>query len=159
MPMPTTRRGRFIFYRDRAQRRHTRIWKDHWRPSLHGHGFTSRGWDTTGFRFQFPKSFGPKYVQSPRPTTFWLPSGVIKPKYKLFPFVPVPFPKPFWWGPKTHWTSAHAGFWHRRIHHVPPLKHVPRLPYRYPISVIGPFMGYPFTTYPSGQPNPRGWLS
>lgn len=156
--MPTTRRGRYEFFRARAQARHLRLSRNAFRPSVLSNHLTSRTYQTDHLRMQFPKVYGPPDVISPRPPFFWLGPGKIKPRFKLLPRAYWVFGPPPHGGPDTHWTFALVNFLFRKVHHVPPLKHLPRKPYALPLSAIPADRGYPFMTYPSGQHNPRGWI-
>lgn len=155
--MPTTRRGRYLFYRARAKRRHKRIYACLSRPDPDAHAQAARSYDTSGLEMQFVKVGGPKYVQSPRPFHFWLLTGRVKPDYKLWGVVPSLVPHSPFWSPKTSFRSPVTFYAFRRVHHVPRLKHLPIRPYRFPIAAVDKFSFYPWKFYPSGQYNPRWW--
>lgn len=158
MKMPTTRRGRYIFYRQRARRRRRRLETKLSRPGAHARRQAARMLDARSAPMQVEKLHGLKYVISPRPPFFWLVAGRVKPDRGVWGVVPNLFPPFGSWGPNTHFREPTTFYAFRRVHHLPRLKHLPRLPYPFPISALDPFQFYPYPVYPSGHLNPRAWL-
>jgi hypothetical protein len=155
MPMPTTRRERYLYYRARAWKRHRRNEKRASRASIFSGGLTGRQRDLSGCVVQLPPIHAPKYVQSPRPPHFWEMPGRIKPDFQLWGVVPQTHPRDPSWAADTHFRRAFMFYAFRRVKHVRRLKHYPWLPYKQPLSAVPWWASYPFEFYPSGRPNPR----
>ncbi len=157
MPMPTTRRGRYLFYRDRARRRRDRAWARG--PVLSGatRRKAGRRFDLSIFSKQVVQDMPLLRVAPPRGEAFWQVVGRTKPRRGVWGVVPIP-----WWFPPAPVGAHHArigavGYHFRRLLSLPRLKHLPRLPYPLATADLLWWEFYPWTVYASGRPNPRGW--
>lgn len=157
VPMPTTRRGRFLFYRDRAMRRVRKAWKRRaftfalpTDPYFHKAG--TRGFDLSGFTVQVPLTdYDP--VGTVFPPGTWSVSWLIRPSRGVWgvlisPGVYDPL------RPGNHAPDARQGYSVRRVLSVPRLKHIPRTGFAGPYDPARAGDYWPFHTYPSGRINP-----
>lgn len=159
MPMPTTRRGRYLFYQERYRRRLKRLRKKGGNPgalSNHQHAYK---YEFPLQRMQFPKLY-PKY--------WWTEAnpfvtGLIddeKGGYKVWPVHRAGPPIDDDHTPPYHNHVAVVGWMARRIRYVPKVRTATRV-------YVGPKPGPPDTSadlwwmqwyrgkfYPSGQANP-----
>ena len=158
-PMPTTRFGRFKFYRRRALRRleraHRRIPTITGVYTALGEAPTGRAVDLAGYTKQMARSYPLRpVVWVPQlPPNFWR----VKPDREVFG-VPLET-NAWWWLPVYHRNRprhAQRHYTTRRVKSIPRLKHLGRLPWRHSILAVLDHNHYPsqYPTYPSGQVNP-----
>jgi hypothetical protein len=157
MPMPTTRRGRYLFYRSRARRRRDRAWGRGPVLSNATRRKAGRRFDLSLFRKQVVQDTPLLRVAPPRGEPFWEVAGRTKPGRGVWGVVPWPW----WFGPLDptafHYREPWVGYHHRRLLSLPRLRHLPKLPYPFEIDDLLWWEFYPWSIYPSGRPNPRGW--
>lgn len=162
--MPTTRRGRYLYYRERAIRRNKLArgrggWVSEPGGS-DGNRTTGRGIDFSEWTKQVPKTY-PK-----EPTAFnggllhdlfWKVKPT-KGRFGVPHYSPI---YPPWWGPNTHDTYNGGFYFHRRIRSIPPQSWWTYKPYLLPKSALKKGDVYPFEKYPSGAPSfasGMGWV-
>lgn len=161
MPMPTTRRGRFLYFRARSQRRRKR--EQTRTPGLivSGNRATCRRkyWNLWGK--QEPTTIkGDVYFDG---TWDWeSPAAwITQPAYKRWGVIADPndylgLP------PYTHHpTTATVGYQRRRVLSIPSARQREWQPYRHPKEALPPTQFYGLEFYPSGQQSYaslQGWL-
>lgn len=159
-PMPTTRRGRFLFYKARQRRRWKRLQQRH--PSRGGpvnetpgaHP-TSRAIDHSEATKQMQRSYPKRPVYSDNngaETWGWR----VRPQRCVFGVLDSPPTVYLTAGGFTHPHLPVIGYVEKRLKWLPRLKHLPRKPWRYTIDAVEAFNHYPesYVLYPSGMPNP-----
>lgn len=156
--MPTTRGGRFIFYRNRQLNRHDRMWNRSPHPPATepgtGKHSTRRPHDWSDFTLQNARSyhFGPGYIC---PFNAQAAPWLVTPARGRWGVLD--WTKPFdpWWAPTTNYRWAILGYRLRRIRSVPRITHIPHGPYRQPMAAVDLREFYRREFYPSGQRNPN----
>lgn len=163
MPMPTTRRGRFLHYRAKAKRRRREV-----RETIPSAAFldgtpggsraTCRPRDTAGAPLQQPRDYPrrPVYAEIDA-STGWR----VVPAYKRFGVREWVQPLRFGWGLKTRPTEAYLHYHKRRLLWIPSLRQLPWRPYRHAQNALLPGQFYPFEFYPSGRLSyaaAQGWV-
>lgn len=163
MPMPTTRKGRFEYFKARQRRRlaRARFRRAHDSSNLMfgfgGHHMSSREPDISSFTKQEPREY-PRvqvnvayYYVAPSPWRVEPTRGV----FGVPEWVPVTagFPPPGY-----HVSKPFLGYVSKRLKSIPRLKHIPRKPWKFTKGEILPGDFYPYDVYPSGQPSHRSTL-
>jgi hypothetical protein len=164
MPMPTTRRGRFLYYKARAVKRNKLARNRGAYVSPPGgsdaNRVTARGLDHSMWEKQAPKSHPVEptnYTKGLLPDSAW----VVKPAKGRFGVLKHWDLTPPWWGPKTRPTYGSQGYFERRVRSIPSQSLWTYLPYLLPKSALRKGDVYPFATYPSGRPSfaaSKGWV-
>ena len=127
MKMPTTRRGRYLYFRARMQRRLALIRKRHFRRPAGLLQIGHKGYDLSGFGFQAPKSY-PRVVGAD-PTQTGPFGGEVLPANEERPFPVAKSPPGTDAEIVTQLKHRQAiGYHKRRVLRVPRVKHVPRRP-------------------------------
>lgn len=154
MPMPTDRKGRFLFFKARAQRRARRAYAN-WPFQSVGSfarktGLTKRAYVTSGLGKQAARKY-------PLPWDWWHFPALWSPLYRVAPLPTIPpvieytyQPLP-WQNPEAHPEVAILGFVHKRVRHWPKLRVLARRPYIVPLASVPETGFYPLDRYPSGQ--------
>lgn len=157
MPMPTTRRGRYLYYRSRHLSKLTQCHNGRPRGGLGGKHRLSRGHDQRPFGKQASRI---RYPLGPWFPGIWAAYPDDDPHKGIYrrPGIIEDFGHPdVSEGPNTHQRSANFSYYERRVKRMPPLHIVPLRP------VIALPSGdwyqhyYPWFRYPSGQLNPNWW--
>jgi hypothetical protein len=150
MPMPTTRYGRYIFYRNRARRRKRREETRRPSTSIDGKQRTGRHrlWDLWGK--QAPKEY-PRYVH-PHDAYDWhsTASWITNPKKGVFPVIRDIYRMPPFTWPIGHPRTSTVGFQWRRVQSMPRARHRPWAPWRFTREELLPGDFYSLEFYPSG---------
>lgn len=161
MPMPTTRYGRYLVYRDRALRRARREARR--RPSENPahQRRTSRQREYLSWGKQQPKKY-PRYVYGRPSGIVWLmPPLMFKPDYQFFGVIPAfplysPAPESGW-----HREFAVVRYQKRRALSMPSARQREWLPYLFTKEALPPSAFNRARTYPSGAPTYAflmGWV-
>lgn len=158
MPMPTTRRGRFLFYRDRAMRRRRKVW----RRRQHYSAVGNDGWKMSGSRTRDLTGYFIKQV----PVTDYRPvppvlglvipdaAWLVKPERGVWGVLELlDVWRPF--KPNSHAPFARRDYAKRRVWYTPRLANLPFVPFVAPYDPTRPELYYPFEFYPSGRVNPH----
>ncbi len=159
--MPTTRRGRFLFYRARQRRR---LEKARRRATAavfsSDHGYeaaTKRSWDLSEYTKQMHS------VYPLHPNQHW--GGVVfgveivrRHAKGLFDYLVLPSPPFYPPDRNSHFKVEVTRGYFRRLKSIPRLRHIPRLPWRHTHAELGPRDYFPFPFYPSGAPSYRSTL-
>lgn len=159
MPMPTTRRGRFLFYKARAKRRTKKCHQRRQRvgsPVTNGHNATNRAIDKSGETLQMPRVYPRHFPEKWMDAAEWLLHGWTPPAKRKWgwlgdgTWVDAPL------GSRGHSRVAVVGYHDRRALSIPRLRHLPRLPYLHPKESLDKGNFYQPDFYPSGGPS---WCS
>lgn len=158
MLMPTTRRGRYEFYRKRALRRQKLLRQRHpYQGDFTENRRCSRKPDNQFTPQQAPEKYLPP-DRPPFPETYWLLPGHVKPDKGIWGVVQIENFLP----PGTVLThgleKSITGYYFRRVKSCPRLHHWTYLPRVGPMPPDGSHAFYPFEFYPSGAYNPRWWF-
>jgi len=159
--MPTTRYGRYRFYRARQRRR---LEKARRRAAVQdevggppGSGATKREWDLSEFTKQMPRSYPLKpnhhFASVGFPTTIDpIPSRGV------FGVVHLEQLDGFPLGLHYHHDKDESGAFFRRLKSIPRIRHLPRLPWKHAKEDLLPGAFYQPAFYHSGAPSYRSTL-
>lgn len=161
MAMPTTRRGRYLLYRSRAQIRKKR--EETRRPASNGTSGrkTCRNRAYSLWGKQAPKTY-PRYIYDDYTWDWETPAawitppsrgvfGVIRDRMQMAPYAPYPY----------HLRFGVIGYQWRRVLSMPRTKHLPWNPYLFPREALTPADFWSLPLYPSGAPSyaaRQGWI-
>lgn len=158
MAMPTTRRGRFLFFKARAIRRMKRVHAKHFSNNplfdYGGHRSMCRTYDVSDYEKQVPRDADlPPTIahRPPYPLTAWR----VQPSRDHWGVIEVPPGTSDSPSGTYHRSEAFVGYHERRRKSIPRLKHLDLLPYPDPPVEVHWRDRYPFEFYPSGQANPH----
>lgn len=149
--MPTTRRGRYLFYKKRARRRYFQNEKKRYKPGVKARRTTARKREVHLWGKQVSLTIPLKPRNAPNTfdwtTQFWM----VKPDYALFGVRPRnPLDGlPYW--ANAHQQEARVGYQVRRVLSIPRLHSAPWQPYKFALVDVPPSRFYPHEFYPSGQ--------
>lgn len=159
--MPSTRYGRFLFYRSRALRRRHRAWQRTARsgPGVLNRRFgaTRRAIDLSPYGKQAIRVYPKKRRKLGVATggfVFWN----VKPARGVWGVKRTIRTNPAHWGPNTHHRLSREGYFSRRVLSLPRLRHLQYKAYAGAVAEVHPRELYPFQWYPSGQANPNWGL-
>lgn len=152
--MPTTRRGRFLFYKQRARRRLARVYDRAKRVRTELSPEDSppvRRHDVSGYGKQAPRVYPRHFGFKDMTAAEWLDLGWTPPTRERWGVARgwsgALIDRPAWmWGNGTT-----TGYYDRRVKRVPRLSHVPLLPWNRSQDGLVAGMVYPFEFYPSGR--------
>lgn len=165
MPMPTTRRGRFLLYKQRQRNRLRRVYQKNRKLTgnvgLAGVRQTNRPRDWSGHTKQMPRVYPRHFPEKAMNATEWAIAGWDHPFPKhwgVVRFIPgTPPPVGGVYGPN----GAGVGYHDRRVKSIPRLKNLPWGSYHPEADWADPVACYPFYYYPSGAVSwagQNGWV-
>jgi len=161
--MPTTRRGRFLFYKQRARKRLKVVYEHAKRKHSTApgdHRPTNRRYDVSGLVKQLPRVYPLHFWEKSLDEIEYLLRGWTMGGRNRFGVIRHPPVFPTEGFPFDVRNGTQTGYHDRRVLSVPRLHSLPLLSYPTPRDLVPPGRFFPFAFYPSGRPSYaslQGW--
>lgn len=159
--MPTTRLGRFLFYKQRQLRRRKRRERraniSHTKPAT-DRTRTCRRIDVSGETKQVGRTYPRHPYGDGWDATDWIAHGWTPPRPGRWGVLGLNDGMPPSLFDANHPRNVQVGYHHRRVLSIPRFRHLPRLPYRFTHDQLSPQHYYPYDVYQSGRPSYRSTL-
>lgn len=161
MPMPSTRRGRYLHYRAKALRRKRNQEQRKPSPTARRKHKSCRCKDAFGWEKQMDAS--PKQnAEPPREPGFWtVPATAIKPEKAVWGVKPSVVRVDYSISPQNHFREAEIGYQFRRVQSIPPMSFLAWMPYLQPRELLVREDCWLGEFYPSGRrsyASLQGWV-
>lgn len=164
MPMPTTKRGRFLLYKARQRRRIKHVYnraKRYTGSVWTLNRATSRRYVWSGLTKQMPRVYPQHFPEKSMTAGEWFLAGYFPPSLGVWGIAMGATPLPQHLPAADPRNGATTNYWDRRVKSIPRIHLLTLGAYTQTKAAVTPAMAYPFPAYPSGRVSYarlQGWV-